>query len=53
MEVQQNPEFQQQQAAPPADITESQINQIKNAAGGEQAYANIVNWAKIIYHKIR
>ena len=25
MEVSQNPEFQQQQAAPPADITESQI----------------------------
>ena len=47
IEVSQNPEFQQQQqAAPPADITESQINQIKNSAGGEQAYANIVNWAK-------
>ena len=46
MEVSQNPEFQQQQAAPPADITASQINEIKNAAGGEKAYANIVNWAK-------
>ena len=46
MEVQSNPEFQQQQAAPPADITASQINQIKNAAGGEQKYAQIVNWAK-------
>ena len=46
MEVSQPPEFQQQQAAPPADITDSQINQIKNAAGGEKAYANIVNWAK-------
>ena len=46
MEVSQTPEFQQQQAAPPADITESQINQIKNSAGGEKAYANIVNWAK-------
>jgi len=46
MEVSQNPEFQQQQAAPPADITESQINQIKNSAGGDRAYANIVNWAK-------
>ena len=45
MEVSQNPEFQQQ-AAPPAEITASQINQIKNAAGGEKAYANIVNWAK-------
>ena len=46
MEVQSNPEFQQQQAAPPAEITTSQINQIKNSAGGERAYANIVNWAK-------
>ena len=46
MEVQATPEFQQQQAAPPADITTSQINQIKNSAGGERAYANIVNWAK-------
>ena len=45
MEVSQNPEFQQQDA-PPVDITESQINQIKNSAGGEQQYANIVNWAK-------
>ena len=46
MEVSQNPEFQQQQAAPPAEITTSQINQIKNSAGGDKAYANIVNWAK-------
>ena len=45
MEVQSNPEFQQQ-AAPPAEITTSQINQIKNSAGGEKQYANIVNWAK-------
>ena len=46
MEVQSNPEFQQQQAAPPAEITTSQINQIKNSAGGEKQYADIVNWAK-------
>ena len=45
MEVQSNPEFQQQ-AAPPAELTTAQINQIKNSAGGEKAYANIVNWAK-------
>jgi hypothetical protein len=43
MEVQAT---QPQQAAPPADITQDQINQIKNSAGGEKAYANIVNWAK-------
>jgi len=46
MEVQANPEFQTQAAEPAAEITTSQINQIKNSAGGEKAYANIVNWAK-------
>ena len=45
MEVSQNPEFQQD-TAPPAEITTAQINQIKNSAGGEQKYAQIVNWAK-------
>ena len=45
MEVSQNPEFQQASAAP-AEITTAQINQIKNSAGGEQQYAQIVNWAK-------
>ena len=33
-------------AAPEAEISQDQINQIKNSAGGEQQYANIVNWAK-------
>ena len=33
-------------AAPAAEITQDQINQIKNSAGGEKEYANIVNWAK-------
>ena len=37
---------QPEQAAPPAEITQDQINQIKNSAGGEQQYANIINWAK-------
>ena len=45
MEVQSSPEFQQQQAAP-AEISEAQVNQIKNTAGGEEAYSNIINWAK-------
>ena len=45
MEVQANPEFQAQ-AGPPAEISPSDINQIKNSAGGEKQYANIVNWAK-------
>ena len=45
MEVQSSPEFQQQQAAP-AEISEAQVNQIKNAAGGDVAYSNIINWSK-------
>ena len=45
MEVQQLPEYQQAQQTP-VEISESQVNQIKNAAGGEQQYANIINWAK-------
>ena len=43
MEVQAT---QPQQTAPPTDISAAEINQIKNSAGGEKAYANIVNWAK-------
>ena len=43
MEVQAT---QPQQAAPPTEISTAEINQIKNSAGGEQAYAQIVNWAK-------
>ena len=43
MEVQAT---QPQQTTPPADISTAEINQIKNSAGGEQAYAQIVNWAK-------
>ena len=43
MEVQAT---QPEQAAPPVEITQDQINQIKNSAGGEREYANIVNWAK-------
>ena len=46
MEVQSSPEFQAQQSVPPAEITTSQINEIKNSAGGEQKYAQIINWAK-------
>ena len=29
-----------------ADISESQINEIKKSAGGDKEYANVVNWAK-------
>ena len=30
----------------PTEITTSEINEIKNSAGGDKAYADIVNWAK-------
>ena len=46
MEVQQLPEYQSKAAEASADLSESDVNQIKNSAGGEQAYANIINWAK-------
>ena len=47
LEVQSDPEYQQQVNTEPAPaITDSDINQIKNSAGGEQAYANIINWSK-------
>ena len=48
MEIQQSPEYSEQLAnqAPAPDITDAQINQIKNSAGGEKAYSDIVNWAK-------
>ena len=36
----------QQPPAQEVEITEAQINQIKNSAGGEREYANIINWAK-------
>tara|TARA_R100000329_G_scaffold39591_1_gene37143 strand:- start:61 stop:861 length:801 start_codon:yes stop_codon:yes gene_type:complete len=45
MEVQSKAEPAPEQAAP-AELSESDINQIKNSAGGDKAYANIVNWAK-------
>jgi|TARA_B100000085_G_scaffold40600_1_gene33721 hypothetical protein len=36
-----------QQAEPVAsEITPAQVSDIKSAAGGEQQYANVVNWAK-------
>ena len=45
LEVTKSPDWQ---AAPPsevADISDAQINQVKNAAGGEAAYQNMVQWA--------
>jgi len=34
-----------QQMADPVDISDAQINEVKNYAGGEQAYSNMVDWA--------
>ena len=45
LEVTKSPDWQ---AAPPsevADISDAQINQVKNAAGGEAAYQSMVQWA--------
>ena len=45
LEVTKSPEWQ---AAPPAqvqDVTENQINEVKNFAGGEQEYTNMIQWA--------
>jgi len=41
-----NANNQPQAEAQAADITEAQISDIKKSAGGDQAYANVVNWAK-------
>ena len=46
LEVQSNPELQSANAEPVAEIGESDINQIKNSAGGEDSYSNIINWSK-------
>ena len=40
-----NPNQQQQQSAPVADLTDAEANQIKNSVGGEKEYSNIVTWA--------
>ena len=42
LEVQDSLPQVQSQAA---DIADAQVNDIKNFAGGEQAYSNLVNWA--------
>ena len=46
LEVQSDPQYQSVNAEPAPEITESEINQIKNSAGGEASYANIINWSK-------
>ena len=45
LEVQGTPEFQAQ-SSDTADLSDAEINQVKNAVGGEQAYSNIIGWAQ-------
>ena len=45
MEVQQLPEYQPKEASA-IDLSESDINQVQNAVGGEQAYGDMLNWAR-------
>ena len=45
LEVTKSPDWQAQPPSEIADISESQINAVKNAAGGEAAYSNMVQWA--------
>ncbi len=42
MEIQKN---SPNTAEPVADISDASVNEVKNFAGGEQAYENMVNWA--------
>ena len=43
MQVQAN--LPQQTSQQTEDISDAAVNQVKNAAGGEQAYTDMVNWA--------
>ena len=45
LEVTKSPDWQAQPPAQVEDVTESQINEVKNFAGGEQVYTNMVQWA--------
>jgi len=45
LEVTKSPDWQAQPPAETADISDSQINEVKNAAGGDAAYGNMVKWA--------
>ena len=42
MELQKNAP---DQAEPVSDLSDASVNEVKNSVGGEEAYANIVNWA--------
>ena len=45
LEVTKSPDWQAQPPSEVADISDAQINQVKNAAGGDAAYQNMIQWA--------
>ena len=45
IEVTNNPEWSGNLPSQVEDVTESQINEVKNFAGGDQAYTDMVQWA--------
>jgi len=45
LEVTKSPDWQAQPPAQVDDVTDSQINEVKNFAGGDQVYTDMVKWA--------
>jgi len=45
LEVTQSPDWQAQPPSQVDDVTENQIAEVRNFAGGEQVYTNMVQWA--------
>ena len=45
LEVSKSPEWQTTPPSQVQDVTESQINEVKNFAGGDQQYSNMIQWA--------
>ena len=45
IEVTNSPDWQANAPTQVDDVTDSQINEIKNTAGGEQAYTDMIQWA--------
>ena len=44
LEVQSSPEFQAR-SQEVTDLSDADVNQVKNSVGGEEVYDNIINWA--------
>jgi len=45
LEVTKSPDWQAQPPAQVEDVTENQIREVRDFAGGEQAYSNMIQWA--------